>query len=467
MRIVRTPGRAARGDRAARGRGGVGVRRPDGVLRAATSRPAGTSRCRCSPTPTARCGRWGSGSARSSAGTRRWSRRRRRRWSTTPCAPSCPPPPWPRRRRSTTSARAPWSSSRANDGTLLVPRDQHPAAGRAPGHRVRHRPGPGRRAAADRGGGAAGRPPRREPRGAAIEVRLYAEDPAQGWRPTGGTVRRFAVPGVRAEFDVLDRPGIRLDAGVVDGTAVGTAYDPMLAKVIAWAPTRAEAAARLAAALAGAQVARRDHQPRPARAHACGTPSSWPAAPTPASSTGSASTCSPRRWPARRRSSWPRSPRRWPAPRSGAGTRAVLGELPGGWRNVPSQFAAGGLRGGGRDGRGRLPAHPRRAASSRAATAASGTSSWCPRPRTRSSWRSPGSSTASRSLGTGGPDVDVEGDGWSVALRALPRFPDAGRRPWREGSLRRADARARSTAVHVAVGDDRDRAGSRCSCSRR
>jgi propionyl-CoA carboxylase alpha chain len=75
-----------------------------------------------------------------------------------------------------------------------------------------------------------------EPRGAAIEVRLYAEDPAQDWRPAAGTVRRFAVPGVRAEFDVLDRPGIRLDGGVVDGTTVGTAYDPMLAKVIAWAP---------------------------------------------------------------------------------------------------------------------------------------------------------------------------------------------------------------------------------------
>src|SRR5687767_2839219 len=93
-----------------------------------------------------------------------------------------------------------------------------------------------------------------EPRGAAIEVRLYAEDPAQGWRPTGGTVRRFAVPGVRAEFDVPDRPGIRLDSSVVDGTAVGTSYDPMLAKVVAWAPTRTEAAARLAAGLAGARV---------------------------------------------------------------------------------------------------------------------------------------------------------------------------------------------------------------------
>ena len=72
---------------------------------------------------------------------------------------------------------------------------------------------------------------RRRRAGAAIEVRLYAEDPAQGWRPTGGTVRRFAVPGVRTEFDVPDRPGVRLDSSVVDGTPVGTSYDPMLAKV--------------------------------------------------------------------------------------------------------------------------------------------------------------------------------------------------------------------------------------------
>src|SRR3954447_8007963 len=93
-----------------------------------------------------------------------------------------------------------------------------------------------------------------EPSRAAIEVRLYAEEPAHGWRPASGTVRRFAVPGVRAEFDVPDRPGIRVDSGVVDGTPVGVAYDPMLAKVVAWAPTRAEAAARLAAALAGARL---------------------------------------------------------------------------------------------------------------------------------------------------------------------------------------------------------------------
>jgi propionyl-CoA carboxylase alpha chain len=90
--------------------------------------------------------------------------------------------------------------------------------------------------------------------GHAIEARLYAEDPAAGWRPDTGTLRRLAVPGVDAEFAVPAGYGLRLDAGVADGSVVGVHYDPMLAKVIAWAPTRDEAARRLAAALAGARV---------------------------------------------------------------------------------------------------------------------------------------------------------------------------------------------------------------------
>jgi propionyl-CoA carboxylase alpha chain len=90
--------------------------------------------------------------------------------------------------------------------------------------------------------------------GHAIEVRLYAEDPAAGWRPDAGTLHRFAVPGVAAEFAVPPTHGLRLDAGVRDGAAVGTHYDPMLAKLIAWAPTRDEAARRLSAALAATRI---------------------------------------------------------------------------------------------------------------------------------------------------------------------------------------------------------------------
>ncbi|WP_158893612.1 biotin carboxylase N-terminal domain-containing protein [Amycolatopsis anabasis] len=90
--------------------------------------------------------------------------------------------------------------------------------------------------------------------GHAIEVRLYAEDPAENWQPQSGTLRRFAVPGVDAEFGLPAGHGLRLDSGVVSGSVVGVHYDPMLAKVIAWGPDRRSAARRLAAALAGAEI---------------------------------------------------------------------------------------------------------------------------------------------------------------------------------------------------------------------
>jgi propionyl-CoA carboxylase alpha chain len=91
-------------------------------------------------------------------------------------------------------------------------------------------------------------------RGHAIEVRLYAEDPAQGWLPSTGTLHRFAVPAAAVAFAPLSASGVRLDSGVEDGSVVGVHYDPMLAKAIAWAPTRAEAARLLAGALAGARL---------------------------------------------------------------------------------------------------------------------------------------------------------------------------------------------------------------------
>ncbi|MEV6693240.1 biotin carboxylase N-terminal domain-containing protein [Micromonospora sp. NPDC051196] len=88
--------------------------------------------------------------------------------------------------------------------------------------------------------------------GHAIEVRLCAEDPAAGYGPATGILHRFALPGVAAEF--TPHQGLRLDSGVVDGSVVGVHYDSMLAKLIAWAPTRAEAARALAAALARAEL---------------------------------------------------------------------------------------------------------------------------------------------------------------------------------------------------------------------
>jgi acetyl/propionyl-CoA carboxylase alpha subunit len=81
--------------------------------------------------------------------------------------------------------------------------------------------------------------------GHAIEARLYAEDPLRGFLPAAGTLHRFRVD---------QRPGLRVDAGVADGSVVGVHYDPLLAKLVAHAPTRREAAALLAAALASARL---------------------------------------------------------------------------------------------------------------------------------------------------------------------------------------------------------------------
>jgi propionyl-CoA carboxylase alpha chain len=92
-----------------------------------------------------------------------------------------------------------------------------------------------------------------QPRGHAIEVRLYAEDPAADWRPCSGPLHRFDVPGVAVEFGPLDK-GIRLDSGVAGGDVVSPHYDPMLAKVISVAPTRDVAARALAAALTRARI---------------------------------------------------------------------------------------------------------------------------------------------------------------------------------------------------------------------
>ncbi|MET7905397.1 biotin carboxylase N-terminal domain-containing protein [Streptomyces sp. NPDC005336] len=80
------------------------------------------------------------------------------------------------------------------------------------------------------------------PRGHAVEARLYAEDPAHGWQPQTGVMHR------------LDASGLRVDSGVVDGDEIGVHYDPMLAKVIAWAPSRAEALRRLAHGLERARI---------------------------------------------------------------------------------------------------------------------------------------------------------------------------------------------------------------------
>ncbi len=92
------------------------------------------------------------------------------------------------------------------------------------------------------------------PSGHSIEARLYAEDPARGWQPQAGRLYAFDIPTAHAAFEPLTRPGVRVDSGVVDGSVVSVHYDPMLAKVISYAPTRRQAAALLADALTRARV---------------------------------------------------------------------------------------------------------------------------------------------------------------------------------------------------------------------
>ena len=75
--------------------------------------------------------------------------------------------------------------------------------------------------------------------GHAMEARVYAEDPAHGFLPTGGEILQWSTP-----------ESVRVDSGVASGSVIGSDYDPMLAKVIAHGATRDEALMRLRTALA-------------------------------------------------------------------------------------------------------------------------------------------------------------------------------------------------------------------------
>ena len=78
------------------------------------------------------------------------------------------------------------------------------------------------------------------PRGHAMECRVYAEDPANNFFPSPGRITALEEPG---------GPNVRVDSGAYAGWTVPVEYDPLLAKLSAWAPTREEAAAKLRAAL--------------------------------------------------------------------------------------------------------------------------------------------------------------------------------------------------------------------------
>ena len=90
-------------------------------------------------------------------------------------------------------------------------------------------------------------------RGHAIEARLAAEDPSNGFIPSPGTVRALALPGSHRPQHLADGL-VRVDAGVRSGQEIGTHYDPMIAKVIAFGDDRAAALATLDAALGATTI---------------------------------------------------------------------------------------------------------------------------------------------------------------------------------------------------------------------
>jgi acetyl-CoA carboxylase biotin carboxylase subunit len=77
-------------------------------------------------------------------------------------------------------------------------------------------------------------------RGAAIECRVYAEDPATGFLPSPGVIQKLSTPA---------GPGVRDDGGAYEGCTISSFYDPLISKLSVWAPTRERAVARMRRAL--------------------------------------------------------------------------------------------------------------------------------------------------------------------------------------------------------------------------
>jgi len=85
-----------------------------------------------------------------------------------------------------------------------------------------------------------------EPRGHALECRIYAEDPEQNFMPSPGRITRLRTP---------QGPGVRVDSGIYEGWNVPLDYDPLLAKLIVWGADRKQAVARMQRALGEYEIA--------------------------------------------------------------------------------------------------------------------------------------------------------------------------------------------------------------------
>jgi acetyl-CoA carboxylase biotin carboxylase subunit len=83
-------------------------------------------------------------------------------------------------------------------------------------------------------------------RGAAIECRIYAEDPATGFLPSPGKITRLRTPA---------GPGVRDDSGAYEGAVISGNYDPLISKLCVWAPDRPRAVARMRRAISEYVVA--------------------------------------------------------------------------------------------------------------------------------------------------------------------------------------------------------------------
>ncbi len=90
------------------------------------------------------------------------------------------------------------------------------------------------------------------PRGHAIEARIYAEDPAKGFIPKPGPIDQLVWAGGEGE---PQSKTLRVESGVIAGSKVTPYYDPMVAKVVSWGETRAQAIRTLDEALATTTIA--------------------------------------------------------------------------------------------------------------------------------------------------------------------------------------------------------------------